>query len=525
MPLTPGLRLGPYEIVAAIGEGGMGEVYRARDTALGRDVAVKVLPDTLMRDADRLVRFDREARLLASINHPPIAHVYGVEAWQSSRAIVMELVPGPTLADRIAQGALALDVALPIARQIAGALATANDQGVVHRDLKPSNIKAAETGVVKVLDFGLAKTLLDDPIDGASTVVSPAVTARGVILGTAAYMSPEQARGKAIDKRTDVWAFGCVLYEMLTGARAFPGEDVLDTATAVLKQEPDWSRLPIGTPVAIRALLRRCLAKDRTKRLADLHDAALAIDDVIAGIDQAHESRPIPSKRSPAIGWMVAAAAIAVAGTLGWMRWRTPDPAPQRFDITTPPTTDLTMFALSPEGRRIVFVAYAGPESVLWLRDFQGAGVARPIAGTAGASFPFWSPDGESIGFFADGQLKRVDLGSGTIRNLAAVPNTRGGTWSTYAGGTILYSTGLGIWRVPSNGGTSSQVTKVQEGQSSHRHPQFLQDGHRFFYAAQGNRAGEEVAPGGLYLMDLDGGRTVRLGDGLSQTLQLSDGR
>src|SRR5580765_127085 len=218
MALSAGTRLGSYEVVALIGAGGMGEVYRARDTSLGRDVALKVLPDSIAADPDRLMRFDREARLLASVSHPAIAHIYGVEPWQSSRAIVMELVPGPTLADRIAAGALTLEEALPLARQIAEALATAHDQGIVHRDLKPANIKASDAGVIKVLDFGLAKTLVEDPLTAAeaSTVVSPAITARGVILGTAAYMSPEQARGKAVDKRTDIWAFGCVLFEMLT---------------------------------------------------------------------------------------------------------------------------------------------------------------------------------------------------------------------------------------------------------------------------------------------------------------------
>ena len=526
--LAAGTRIGAYEIVEPIGAGGMGEVYRARDLALGRDVAIKVLPTPFADDRERVARFEREARVLASINHPAIAHVYGVEAWQSSRAIVMELVPGPTLADRIARGAVPLADALPLARQIAEALAAAHDQSIVHRDLKPANIKASDGGIVKILDFGLAKTLLEDPlaVADASTVMSPAVTAQGVILGSAAYMSPEQARGKVIDKRTDVWAFGCVLYEMLTGARAFPGEDVLETATAVLKQEPDWSRLPVEMPAAIRAMLRRCLAKDRIKRLADLHDVALVIDDVVAGVDQTPERPPASSRRLLLVAWTAAAAAISVAGAIGWVHWRAPDAVSRRFDIVTPPTTDMTMFELSPEGQRIVFVAYSGSESVLWLRDFRSTGPAAPLAGTSGASFPFWSPDGDSIGFFADGRLKRIDLPSGVIRDLAPAPNARGGTWSHYAGGTMLYSTGEGIWRLPADGGASSQVTTLQEGQKSHRHPQFLQDGHRFYYGAQGNRAGgEEAAPGGLYLMDLDGGRTARLGDGRSRMLQLSDDR
>jgi hypothetical protein len=527
MALSVGTRLGSYEVVALIGAGGMGEVYRARDTSLGRDVALKVLPDSIAADPDRLMRFDREARLLASVSHPAIAHIYGVEPWQSSRAIVMELVPGPTLADRIAAGALTLEEALPLARQIAEALATAHDQGIVHRDLKPANIKASDAGVIKVLDFGLAKTLVEDPLTAAeaSTVVSPAITARGVILGTAAYMSPEQARGKAVDKRTDIWAFGCVLFEMLTGVRAFAGDDVLETATAVLKQDPDWSRLSARTPAVVRTLLRRCLAKDKTKRLADLHDATLVIDDVIAGVDSPSEAPP-PASRWPLIlAWSVAAAAVAAAGLL-WARGRTLDPVELSFDLVTPLATDSTMFALSPDGGRIVFMAYSEIEPFLWLRDLHSAGVAAPIAGTGGASFPFWSPDGESIGFFARGRLKRVDLRSGAVRDLAAASNPRGGTWSKDTPGTIVYALGLdqGIWRVASNeSNAASQVLKVQPGQLELRHPRFLEDGRRFFYAAQsvrGNLSGPGASPGGLFLANLDGG-SARLTDALSQTLEL----
>src|ERR1700704_5528094 len=285
MPLSAGARLGPYEILSAIGAGGMGEVYRARDTKLGRDVALKILPDVFASDPDRLARFTREAQTLAALNHPHIAHIHGLEEAGGLRALVMELVDGEDLADRIAHGPIPLDEALPIARQIAEALEAAHGQGIIHRDLKPANIKVRADGTVKVLDFGLAKAM--DPLSSSSaaaalasspTITSPAaMTAAGIILGTAAYMSPEQARGKVLDKRTDIWAFGCVLYEMLTGLRPFGGHDVTDTIAAVVRADPDWSKLPTNTPTPIRRLLRRCLEKDRMRRLRDAADARLVI--------------------------------------------------------------------------------------------------------------------------------------------------------------------------------------------------------------------------------------------------------
>src|SRR6266576_2854687 len=290
MRLTTGSRLGPYEILSALGAGGMGEVYRARDTKLGRDVALKVIPDTFALDPDRLARFQREAHVLASLNHPHIAAIYGFEDSGETHALVLELVEGETIADRIARGAIPLDEALPIARQIAEALEAAHEQGIIHRDLKPANIKITPDGVVKVLDFGLAK-LADSagsgqPAAGSAqlslspTITSPAMmTGVGMILGTAAYMAPEQAKGRAADKRSDIWAFGCVLYEMLTGKGPFAGDDVSDTLANVLKREPDWSELPATVPVSIRALLRRCIEKDRRKRVADVSTALFALDE------------------------------------------------------------------------------------------------------------------------------------------------------------------------------------------------------------------------------------------------------
>ena len=284
MSLAPGTRLGPYEITGRIGAGGMGEVYRARDTKLGRDVAIKILPEALAHDTERLARFEREARTLASLNHPNIAQIHGLEESDGIKALVMELVEGPTLADRIAQGPIPLDEALPIARQIAEALEAAHERGIIHRDLKPANVKVRPDDIVKVLDFGLAKALEPMSADGTDATASPTITSPammtriGVILGTAAYMSPEQAKGRAADKRSDVWAFGCVLYEMVTGRRAFEGEDVSDTLAAVLRGEPDWTVLPANVPPAIVALLRGCLEKDRRRRIGDLSTARFIID-------------------------------------------------------------------------------------------------------------------------------------------------------------------------------------------------------------------------------------------------------
>ena len=329
MPLTAGARLGPYEILSAIGAGGMGEVYRARDTKLNRDVALKVIPDTFALDPDRLARFTREAHVLASLNHPHIAAIYGFEDSGETHALVLELIEGETLADRIARGAVSLDEALPIAKQIAEALEAAHEQGIVHRDLKPANIKVTPDGEVKVLDFGLAK-LTDmgsgirdsgsggaGPLSLSPTITSPAMmTGVGVILGTAAYMAPEQAKGKPADKRSDIWAFGCVLYEMLTGRRAFEGEDVTDVMVAVLSKEPDWSVLPANVPAAIRALLRRCLEKDRRKRIGDIAAARFALDEhaSLGGSTTVLPRRPLWRRVAAlTVGALVVAAVAGIA--------------------------------------------------------------------------------------------------------------------------------------------------------------------------------------------------------------------
>jgi eukaryotic-like serine/threonine-protein kinase len=417
--VTPGSRVGQYEIVSAIGAGGMGEVYRARDVRLNRDVALKVLPDAFSLDPDRLARFKREAQVLASLNHPNIAIIHGLEELDSSppsqgggeaerstpgiRALVLEHVDGPTLADRIAQGPIAIDEMLPIAGQIADALEAAHEQGIIHRDLKPATIKIRRDGVVKLLDFGLAKALEPVPSMAAPmespTITSPAATQLGIILGTAAYMSPEQARGQSVDRGADIWAFGCVLFEMLTATRAFPGTDTTETVAAILRDEPEWLRLPAETPESIRRVLRRCVVKNRKRRLADIRDARLDIDDAQS---ETPAKRLVASNRNRSrerLAWAGAVAVAALVAAAAMLRGRS-EPVPVRLEtraeINTPPTTDLTSLAISPDGEKIAFVALSDGLPRLWLRQLS-TGVARPLRGTEGASHPFWSPDSRSI--------------------------------------------------------------------------------------------------------------------------------
>jgi len=536
--LTTGVRIGPYEIVALIGQGGMGEVYRARDTKLNRDVALKVLPDLFAGDPERLARFQREAQVLASLKHQNIGTIYGLEEAGGVRALVLELVEGPTLAERIKDvgralsgppkmpdpigSGLPLEETLPIARQIADALEAAHDHGVIHRDLKPSNIKVTPDGTVKVLDFGLAKLVqasdsghqaAGPEVTRSPTMTTPGATRAGVILGTAAYMSPEQARGKVVDKRSDIWAFGCVLYEMLVGRRAFDSDDLSDTLAFILTKEPDWSALPASTPPAIRKLLRRCLEKDRKRRLADAADTRLEIDEALATespTDVAQAAKPAKRSRER-LAWallviaVLAAGALAVPATL-YVSRAAPEPSLTRLDLVTPPTSDPFSFALSPDGRQLVFVATAGGESRLWLRPLDQT-TAQPLAGTDGAASPFWAPDSRAIGFFASGKMKRINLAGGAPLELADAPIGRGGTWNR--DGVIVFapsSTG-GFMRVVATGGTPVPVTRPGAGQGSHRWPQFLPDGRRFiFLTALG-----QPQTRGVYVAGLDGGEPTRV--------------
>ena len=427
MPLTTGDRLGHYDVTALIGEGGMGQVYRATDTQLGRDVALKILPDAFAADPDRVARFQREAQVLASLNHPGIAAIYGIEKSDDTQALVLELVEGPTLADRIAKGPIPLDEALPIAKQIAEALEAAHEAGVIHRDLKPANIKVRDDGTVKVLDFGLAKALDTTPAGdpSQSPTLTAAATQMGVILGTAAYMSPEQARGKVADKRTDIWAFGAVLYEMLSGQRAFGGDDVSDTLAAVLRAEVDWNALPNGTPHPFGKLLRRCLKRDQRLRWQAAGDLRLELDELVNEPRGARAPTTPPGLMSWQVGvsWLVVAtvSGIVTSGLLwnadesestgGRVSYLTLDIEPaerlgsSRFIAATVLTR--TAIALAPDGHQIAFTAWRDGEQRLYLRHLD-RGEAEPLAGTEGAANPFFSPDGEWVGFWAGGQLWKI---------------------------------------------------------------------------------------------------------------------
>ena len=517
MSLASGVKVGPYEIQGAIGSGGMGEVYRARDTKLGRDVALKVLPDAFLRDSDRLARFQREAQVLASLNHSNIGGIYGLEETDGVRALVLEFVDGPTLGDLIAGtgsgSGLSVSEALPIARQIAEALEAAHEHGIIHRDLKPANIKVRPDGTVKVLDFGLAKALDPAPTSDLSqspTITTPAETRMGVILGTAAYMSPEQAKGKPVDKRTDIWAFGCVLYEMLTGTRAFKGDEVSDVLARILEREPDFNALPPTTPPAIRRLLRRSLEKDRTRRLQHIGDARIEIDEALT---EPTERAMAPTAQQPRARWrsvamlgaaLLTAGVVAVLATL-YVRRAAPDPIVTRLEISTPGTSFPFQFALSPDGRRLAFVA--GPaNSQLWVRSLDQVS-AQPLAGTEGARYPFWAPDSRAIGFFADTKLKRIDLSGGAPQALAEAPAARGGTWN--GEGVIVFAGTAGgeLVRVPATGGSPVAVTHLAAGQTSHRWPQFLPEGRHILFLA----VGPQQSATGAYVASLDGGEPTRV--------------
>ncbi|HLJ45115.1 MAG TPA: protein kinase [Bryobacteraceae bacterium] len=493
--IAPGTKLGPFEITAMLGSGGMGEVYRARDTQLGREVAVKVLASALGRDPEYMSRFEREAQVLASLNHPNIATVYGIE----QRALIMELVEGKDLG-----GPLPLDEAIPIARQIAVGLEAAHERGIVHRDLKPSNVKVTREGVVKLLDFGLAKSSVVFVVspEGARKVSPlPAATEPGMILGTAAYMSPEQARGKPVDKRTDIWSFGVVLYEMLTGQQLFARETVTDTLVAVLKDNPDFNELPPDTPPHIRRLLERCLRKDSATRLRDIGEARVMLDE--PNLVSAPPA-PMPGSRSR-IPWVVAAVAIAallVAMLL--LRRSANDALTLRLSVMPPATTsfwEVSVPALSPNGDRLAFAAGTRGNTRLWIRDLRTV-TARPLPGTEGAFDPFWSQDGRFLGFFVPGKLKKVDVEGGPPLTVCDAADGRGGSWSRDDIIVFTPSYGAALFRVPAGGGVATAVTTLDEaaGETSHRFPWFLPDGRHFLYTARSEKPDKTA----IYAGDLD---------------------
>ena len=514
--LTAGTRVGPYDIKALIGQGGMGEVYRARDTKLDRDVAIKILPAGLAADPGRLSRFEREAKTLASLNHSNIAHIYGVEGAGSTRAIVMELVEGEDLSHPIARGPMALRQALAIARQIAEAIQAAHDHGIVHRDLKPANVKVKADGTVKVLDFGLAKAADAQPADSSPSQAPTMMTSMpGTLLGTAAYMSPEQVKGQTADARSDVWAFGCLLFEMLTGRPAFAAATTSEILASVLSKEPDWRRLAPDTPESVRRLLRRCLEKDETNRLRAIADARLEIDEAQQpDRDVAHSRTPTHSRTERLVWASVVAFLSLVLLALGvWSSRRLVAPPEVRFDITTPEVPDplsLSSVALSPDGRQILFVADSEGQPHVWFRAINTVS-ARPLAGTGGAAFPFWSPDGHSIAFYADGLLKRLDLDGGLVRTLARATVPVGGTWNR--DGTILFALNPAspILRVSAEGGPTVDVTRLDSGQVGHTFPYFLPDGQHFLYYVAGAPDSRGIHVGRLdgssqRLVDADGG-------------------
>ena len=515
MALNTGTRLGPYEILAPLGAGGMGEVYRARDTRLDRDVAIKMLPDVFASDPERRARFEREAKTLASLNHPHIAQIYGLEA----NALVMELVDGEDLSLRITRGAIPIDEALPIARQIADALEAAHERGIVHRDLKPANVMLTAAGDVKVLDFGLAKAMdpsgrsgaVHDPMN-SPTITSPA-TQMGMILGTAAYMAPEQAKGKTVDKRADIWAFGVVLYEMLTGRRPFVGETMTDVIAAIVTREPDWSALPPATPRSIRELLARSLEKDPRRRLRDIGEARLALERAgAAGPDAPVIASAAPSWRR-ALPWAVTGAALVIALGSIWLLSARPtssSAALVRFTVSPPFGVRRPVgqgFAVSPDGQILAFSAstHDGLTRIFTRRLDEPA--AEPVIGSDNGVLPFWSPDSRSIGFTKDGGVFRVDLDSGAQRRLCDIPGPvdgpqfarSAGTWGS--GGVIVFTArGQGLFRVDENGGIPAQLTSL-DTDAAHASPSFLPDGRRVMFLALA--VGQ--TRGTVYVVGLDG--------------------
>jgi Tol biopolymer transport system component len=525
MSIGRGARLGPYEVAALVGVGGMGEVYRATDTNLKREVALKVLPETFVLNPERLARFQREAEVLASLNHANIAHIYGLERGDGITALAMELVAGETLAERIARGPIAIDEALGIARQIAEALEAAHTRGIVHRDLKPANIKLTPDGAVKVLDFGIAKAFDARAVSGSQPVVltTPAMTEAGVVLGTAAYMSPEQARGRAVDERADIWAFGCVLYEMLTGRPAFGDEDVTATLARVLERGADMSSLPAELSPGVRQTIKLCLQKDLKKRIADIRDVRIALDggfEIAAVPTGSSGTSTAPGGRRVWIFALGVAILAAVALAFPALRHLRETPPPEtRVDIVTPATVEPTSFALSPDGRQIVFAASGPNGPQLWLRSLATT-TAKPLAGTERAVFPFWAPNSRSIGFFADGSLKILDLGGGAPRTLASAINGAGGTWN--ADDVIVFAPSLtsALMQISADGGAATTAVPLGSRQFGYSNPHFLPDGRRFLYTTTpGN---PEVS--GIYIGALGSSVVTRLTMADGDALYLPNG-
>jgi serine/threonine-protein kinase len=591
MSLVPGTRLGGYEVLAKLGEGGMGEVYRARDTKLIRDVAIKILPDLFAHDSERVARFAREAQTLASLNHPNIAQIYGIleeapaeagthdsqtahdrQADNSGNArnvtdvgagfsrrqthlhaLVMELVEGDDLSVIIARGAMPLAEALPIAKQMAEALEAAHEQGIVHRDLKPANIKVRADGTVKVLDFGLAKALDPAGTSGSGSAEhSPTMTAAafaqgfggpgtqmGMILGTAAYMAPEQARGKAVDKRADIWAFGVVVYEMLTGRRLFPGEEISDTLAAVLRQDVDWQALPASMPPPLAALLRRCLERDPKQRLRDIGEARHTLEDLRSGgaapasALSSTPAVPVPGRRGLSIPLAAALIVAALAGSSFATRWFFAAPAPAaagaiRLSIALPEgdaigESNLLPLAISPDGSRIAYTGVRNGVQQLYLRSLSDAAPVA-IVGSDSARSPFFSPDSQWVGFFAQGKVMKTAVESGAVQLVAdGAGDTRGGAWGP--DGLIYFapSNASGLFKVASAGGTPVPFTTLnrEQGEISHRWPHILPDGRTMLMGVWTGPGPDERSVG---LVDLASAQVRRLLTGGDTARYVADG-
>jgi serine/threonine protein kinase len=510
MALASGTRLGSYEVVAQIGAGGMGEVYRARDAKLGRDVAIKVLPEAFAHDADRLSRFQREAKMLASLNHPNIATIHGLEQSGETSYLVMELVSGETLAERVKAGPLGIEEALKIAVQIAEALEAAHEKSIIHRDLKPANVKVTPEGKVKVLDFGLAKAFAgdaanDDPSN--SPTLSAAATMQGTILGTAAYMSPEQARLKAVDKRTDIWAFGCVLYELLAGRQAFQGETTTEILAAVLRGEPDWQVLPTSAPVKIRDLLRRCLQKDVNKRSRDAGDLRLDIEEALAAPVTAELSNAAPTKGIRMLGRRALILSLgtllgAVMASLAiWSLKPSPPQPVSRLVVNLPPDQHLaglengSAVAFSPDGTHLAYVARQGNFQQLYLRSMDSL-EGRPIPGTEEAVNPFFSADGQWLGFFAGGKLKKVSVSGGSALTLGDFLTSFGASWGSRGMIAFAPANVSGIRQVSDAGGTPQPLIHLEKDNTNLRWPEFLPGGQAvlFSFGPSANWSNAQVA-------------------------------
>jgi len=535
MGLSAGTRLGPYEIQAPLGAGGMGEVYRARDTKLGRDVAIKILPEVFTSDPERLARFEREARMLAALNHPHIGAIYGVEDAESVHALVLELVEGDTLGERLRRGPLPLTDALAIARQIAEALESAHERGIIHRDLKPANVKITPDGTVKVLDFGLAKAASNDGVGfdlEQSLTITAGATSAGAILGTAAYMSPEQARGKIVDKRTDIWAYGCVLYEMLTGRRAFAGETASDTIAAILEREPRWDRLPHDTTTSIHVLLRRCLEKDPKHRLQDIGDARIELEDVLSGRerDDVIEDKPTVITRRAAIS-ALAGAAVGAASMGIFAIGRNRGAVPRnvtRFRIPLPEgAVAVASFnkrvAISPDGTHIAFNVISGGLSnyvtlggdklyLHFLRELE------PKALPFDAGAPFFSPDGRWIGFIGSAsgrpQLRKMALDGGPPVTVCG----RGYVGATWAADDMIYFVSEvpgGLVRVAAAGGEPKEVVKIDlaKGERQHRYPYAL-PGAKAILLTVGTADTETFDDAHIAVLNIETGQTKTLVEG-----------